>query len=65
MVRYALVGFVFTTLPFLLGCEAAGQRTPNNDDWFKRNNEAFERQHAEHVKQSSKAVSGYQQYRNR
>lgn len=65
MVRGIAVYLVFVALVFVSGCGTPGQQTANNDDWFRKNNEAFERQHAEHVKQSSKAVQDYRRYRNR
>lgn len=65
MIRDISIGFAFALLIFIAGCEAPGQPTAKNDDWFNTQNKEFDRQHAEHVKQSSKAVRDYQQYRNR
>lgn len=65
MVRYGVICFVFVTLLAIGGCGASGQQTAGNNDWHRKNTEAFDRQRAEHVKESSKAVRGYQQFRNR
>lgn len=65
MDRWMIAGFAFAAMLFVGGCDTAGRGGANDDGWFRKNTEAFERRHADHVKQSSEAVSGYQQYRNR
>lgn len=65
MIRRLLSVFALAVLILASGCGGTVRPTVNNDDWFRRQNEQFERLHADHVKESSKAVRGYQRYRNR
>lgn len=64
MVRCILHVFAFAALILVAGCTGSGQPTGNSDDWFRKQNAEFDRQHADHVKQSSEAVRDYQRYRN-
>lgn len=64
MIRDMLLFIVFVTLFLVAGCIGPGQSTVSNDDWFRKQNAEFDRQHADHVKQSSDAVRDYQKYRN-
>lgn len=65
MIREMLSIVVFTTLLFVAGCSSSGQPVATYDDWFRRQNQEFERQRADHIKRSSDAVRDYQRYRNR
>ena len=65
MIRAMLSIFTFATLLLVAGCSGSGQPTATNDDWFRKQNEEFDRQRANHIKQSSDAVRDYQRYRNR
>ncbi len=65
MVRVGFAACILIPLFCIAGCGAPEQSTSNNDDWFRKQNAEFDRLHADHVKQSSKAVQGYQRYRNR
>ena len=65
MIRRMLSIFVFVMLFLAAGCSASGQPTAIDDDWFRKQNEEFNRQRADHIKQSSDAVRDYQRYRNR
>ena len=68
MIRGILLIFALATLLLAAGCSASGQpgqQTATNDDWFRKQTEEFDRQRADHIKQSSDAVRDYQRYRNR
>lgn len=64
MTRVILSIFIFATLLPLAGCCASGGTTVTHDPGFRQQNEAFDRQRAEHMKQSSDAVGGYLRHRN-
>lgn len=64
MIRAMLSVFVLAMSLLVSGCAGSEQSTANNDDWFRRQNAEFDRQRADHVKQSSDAVREYQWYRN-
>lgn len=65
MLRKAVSIFVFVFLLALAGCALQKSPPAANDTWFRQQQEAFDRQRAEHMRQSSEAVQGYQHYRNR
>lgn len=65
MIRVIFAGFVFCTLPIFAGCGTPGQYAANNDEWFRKNNEDFDRRHAEFITRGAQSVRDYQQYMNR
>ena len=69
MIRGMLSIFAFAVLLLTAGCSTSGQSgqsvVTTNDDWFRKQNEEFDRQRADHIKQSSDAVRDYLKYRNR
>jgi hypothetical protein len=65
MIRAIVLPLVFAALLFSAGCGGSGQPAASHDDWFRQQNEQFERHRADHVKRSSDAVRGYLRYRNK
>ena len=65
MVRAIVWGLMCVFAVTAAGCCGSGQPAAFHDYSFRRQNERFERQHADHVKKSSDAVRGYLRYRNK
>ena len=66
MIRGIIVWFFFALLLSAAGCGTSGQQQAVvQDDGFRRQNEQFERDRADHMKKSSEAVRDHMRYRNR
>jgi hypothetical protein len=69
MIRAMLAVLLPAVVFFIAGCgelrQSAAPQPSSNNDLFRRQTERFDRQHADHVKNSSDAVRGYLRYRYR
>ena len=65
MLRVIIAAPLFVMALCAAGCYGSGKPAAYSDTLFRRQNEQFELQHANHVKKSSDAVRDYLRHRNK